>query len=32
VNGKKRDDLQTLMALLRDTDLGLPLQFTNLRD
>lgn len=32
VNGKKRDDLQTIMALLRDTDLGLPLQFTNLRD
>lgn len=32
VNGKKRDDLQTAMALLRKTDVDLPLQFNNFRD
>ncbi|RLA47694.1 MAG: YajQ family cyclic di-GMP-binding protein [Gammaproteobacteria bacterium] len=32
VTGKKRDDLQQVMALLRDADLGAPLQFTNFRD
>jgi uncharacterized protein YajQ (UPF0234 family) len=32
VSGKKRDDLQSAMALLRKSDLGLPLQFTNFRD
>ncbi|MEO6985457.1 MAG: YajQ family cyclic di-GMP-binding protein [Paralcaligenes sp.] len=32
VNGKKRDDLQTAMALLRKTDVELPLQFNNFRD
>jgi hypothetical protein len=32
VTGKKRDDLQEVMQLLRNTDLGLPLQFTNFRD
>lgn len=32
VSGKKRDDLQAVMALLREADLGLPLQFTNFRD
>ncbi len=32
VTGKKRDDLQKVMALLRDADFGAPLQFTNLRD
>lgn len=32
VNGKKRDDLQQVMALLREADLELPLQFTNFRD
>jgi len=32
VTGKKRDDLQQIMALLRESDLGLPLQFTNFRD
>jgi uncharacterized protein YajQ (UPF0234 family) len=32
VTGKKRDDLQTVMALLKSSDLGLPLQFTNFRD
>ena len=32
VTGKKRDDLQEVMGLLRDGDYGLPLQFTNFRD
>jgi uncharacterized protein YajQ (UPF0234 family) len=32
VTGKKRDDLQSVMALLREADLGLPLQFKNFRD
>ncbi len=32
VTGKKRDDLQAVMALLRESDLGMPVQFTNFRD
>ena len=32
VTGKKRDDLQDVIALLKKTELGLPLQFTNFRD
>jgi uncharacterized protein YajQ (UPF0234 family) len=32
VSGKKRDDLQTAIALLKSADLGLPLQFVNFRD
>ena len=32
VTGKKRDDLQAVMELLRAADLGIPLQFTNRRD
>ena len=32
VTGKKRDDLQAVMADLRQAGLGLPLQFTNFRD
>lgn len=32
VTGKKRDDLQTVIALLRKTDFDLPLQFENFRD
>jgi uncharacterized protein YajQ (UPF0234 family) len=32
VTGKKRDDLQQVITLLRDADYGLPLQFTNFRD
>jgi uncharacterized protein YajQ (UPF0234 family) len=32
VSGKKRDDLQTAMALLRKTEVELPLQFENFRD
>ena len=32
VTGKKRDDLQTTMALLKGSDLEVPLQFENFRD
>lgn len=32
VTGKKRDDLQDAMALLKAADLGVPLQFQNFRD
>ena len=32
VTGKKRDDLQEIMAILRATELDLPVQFTNFRD
>ena len=32
VNGKKRDDLQAAIALLRGTEFELPLQFDNFRD
>ncbi len=32
VTGKKRDDLQETMALLRGAKLDMPLQFTNFRD
>ena len=32
VTGKKRDDLQEVMAFLRSSDVGLPLQFNNFRD
>lgn len=32
VSGKKRDDLQDVMQLLRDKDFGLELQFVNFRD
>lgn len=32
VTGKARDDLQAVMALLRQAKLGLPFQFTNFRD
>jgi uncharacterized protein YajQ (UPF0234 family) len=32
VTGKKRDDLQETMAVLRSADFGLPLQFINFRD
>ena len=31
VSGKKRDDLQAIIALLRGRDFGLPLQFVNYR-
>jgi cyclic-di-GMP-binding protein len=32
VIGKKRDDLQAVISLLREADLGIPLQFENFRD
>jgi uncharacterized protein YajQ (UPF0234 family) len=32
VTGKKRDDLQATMALLKSSDLEVPLQFENFRD
>jgi hypothetical protein len=32
VSGKKRDDLQAVIALLKSSDLGIPLQFENFRD
>ncbi|SHG47525.1 hypothetical protein SAMN04488068_0351 [Hydrocarboniphaga daqingensis] len=32
VTGKKRDDLQTAIALLRKTETEIPLQFENFRD
>jgi len=32
VTGKKRDDLQSVIAFLRDAELELPLQFNNFRD
>jgi uncharacterized protein YajQ (UPF0234 family) len=32
VTGKKRDDLQETMALLKSADLELPIQFENFRD
>ncbi len=31
VSGKKKDDLQAVIALLKDADFGIPLQFTNYR-
>ncbi len=32
VSGKKRDDLQQVMKILREANLGIPLQFNNFRD
>jgi uncharacterized protein YajQ (UPF0234 family) len=32
VSGKKRDDLQTVIAGLKEQDFGIPLQFENFRD
>jgi uncharacterized protein YajQ (UPF0234 family) len=32
VTGKKRDDLQGVIALLKDENYGLPLQYNNFRD
>jgi uncharacterized protein YajQ (UPF0234 family) len=32
VNGKKKDDLQTAIAVLRAAELDMPLQFENFRD
>lgn len=32
VSGKKRDDLQAVISLLKKGDYGIPLQFVNMRD
>ena len=32
VSGKKRDDLQSVIAMLKESDIGLPLQYENFRD
>ena len=32
ISGKKRDDLQSAMALMRKSEVDLPLQFNNFRD
>ncbi len=32
VSGKKRDDLQSVITLLKDVDVDLPLQYENFRD
>jgi uncharacterized protein YajQ (UPF0234 family) len=32
VTGKKRDDLQAVIALLKGSDFEIPLQFENFRD
>ncbi len=32
ITGKKRDDLQAVIALLREADIDLPLQYENFRD
>ena len=32
VTSKKRDDLQTIITMLKAADLGIPLQFSNFRD
>ncbi len=32
ITGKKRDDLQEVIALLRKAELGMPLQYNNFRD
>ena len=32
VNSKKRDDLQAVMAAIKAADLGIPVQFENMRN
>ena len=32
VTGKKRDELQQVIAMLKDSDIDMPLQYTNYRD
>ena len=32
VSGKKRDDLQDVIGMLKEADLGMPLQFVNYRE
>ena len=32
IEGKKKDDLQTIIQMIKDTNLGIPVQFVNYRD
>ena len=32
IDGKKRDDLQSVMKLIEDSNIGIPVQFINFRD
>lgn len=32
ISGKKKDDLQSVIGLLKETDIDMPLQFVNFRD
>lgn len=32
VTGKKRDDLQTVMTMIKESDIDMPIQFNNYRD
>ena len=32
IDGKKRDDLQSVMQIIEDIKAGIPLQFVNFRD
>ena len=32
VDGKKKDDLQTVMEMIKDSNVGIPIQFVNFRD
>lgn len=32
ITGKKRDDLQSVIAMLKESEIGLPLQYENFRD
>ncbi len=32
ISGKKRDDLQEAIAMLKQSELGIPMQYTNFRD
>ena len=32
ISGKKRDDLQQVIALFKEANLGIPLQYVNMRD
>ena len=32
VDGKKKDELQTVMQMIKDSNVGIPVQFVNFRD
>ena len=32
IDGKKKDDLQSVMKLIEDSNIGIPVQFINFRD